>query len=82
MKRSEFMQPHQLARFAHFLDEHPGFSPLLVGEDALVCGFQIGGSYVGIEEMERMIAARPSFNGPKAALMLVAAAGKAWPERC
>lgn len=70
MKQCEFMQRHQLETFARFLDEHPGFSPLLVGEDALVCGFQIGGSHVSIAEMEKMIAARPRFNPQQAAFLL------------
>jgi hypothetical protein len=46
------MQAHQLETFARFLEEHPGFSPLLMGEDALVCGFQVGGTFLRIEEME------------------------------
>ena len=60
MKRQGTMQAHQLETFARFLGEHPGFSPLLMGEDALVCGFQVGGSYLRIEEMERLIATRRS----------------------
>ncbi len=74
MKRSEFMQPHQLEMFVPFVEEHPGFSPLLIGEDAQVCGFQIGGSYVSITEMERMIGARPRFDPQQAALLLLPAA--------
>lgn len=70
MKRSEFMHLYQLEMFAPFLEEHPGFSPVLIGEDALVCGFQIGGSYVSITEMERMIVARPQFDPQHAALLL------------
>lgn len=61
MKRAVTMQAHQLEPFAHFLDEHPGFSPYLVGEDALVGAFQVGGSYLRIDEMERLIKARPQF---------------------
>jgi hypothetical protein len=64
------MQAHQLETFAQFLNEHPGFSPLLIGEDALVCGFQVGGSYIGIAELERMIAFRPRFDTQQAALWL------------
>ena len=59
MKGQRTMQPHQREQLARFLEEHPGFSPLLMGKDALVCGFQVGGSYLRIEEMERLIAAQP-----------------------
>ena len=70
MKRYQFMQPHQLETLAYFLQEHPGFAPLLAGEDAQVYGFQIGGSTVSIAEMERMVAARPQFDGQRATLLL------------
>ena len=76
MKPYEFMQRHQLERFARFLEERPGFSPLLVGEDALVCGFQIGGSHVRILEMEKMIAARPQFDSQQAAFLLAPAGAR------
>ena len=64
------MQPAQLEPFAHFLEEHPGFSPLLTGEDALVCGFQVGGCFLRIDEMEQLLATRPQFNARQAALLL------------
>ena len=70
MKRQATMQTHQLATFARFLEEHPGFSPLLLGEDALVCGFQVGGSLLSIDEMERLIAIQPQFDAWEAALLL------------
>jgi hypothetical protein len=70
MKRQGIMQAHQLEQFAGFLEEHPGFSPLLMGQDALVCGFQVGGSYLRIEEMERLIAAQPQFDAQEASLLL------------
>ena len=68
--RAVTMQADQLKPFAHFLEEHPGFSPLLLGEDALVCGFQVGGCFLRIGEMERLIATRPQFNARQAALLL------------
>jgi hypothetical protein len=40
------MQAHQLETFARFLEEPPSFSPMLTGENALVCGFQAGGSFL------------------------------------
>ena len=42
METLETIRADQLETFAHFLEEHPSFSPLLFGEDALVCGFQVG----------------------------------------
>jgi hypothetical protein len=53
------MSASQIRRFALFLEEHPGFWPELVGEDALVCGFHVGGCYLTIDEMEKLIAAQP-----------------------
>ena len=70
MKRQGTMPAHQIEKFARFLEEHPGFSPLLLGEDALVCGFQVGGSFLRIEEMETLIAAQPQFDAQEAALLL------------
>jgi hypothetical protein len=70
MKRQATLQPHQLERFVKFLEEHPGFSPTLIGEDALVCGFQVGGSFLAIDELEKMIATEPHFDEQEAALLL------------
>jgi len=54
MKTPVSMHAHQLEQFARFLAEHPRFSPILVGEDAVVCGFQVGDCYLRIDEMERL----------------------------
>ena len=59
MKWQEIMRPSQIRRFALFLDEHPGFWPELVGEHALVCGFHVGGCFLTIDEMERLIGTQP-----------------------
>jgi hypothetical protein len=40
---------------AHFLAEHPSFSPLLKGEDAAVFGFQVGECFLTLDEMKRLI---------------------------
>jgi hypothetical protein len=56
MKTPGTMQVPQLEKFARFLEEHPGFSPLLEGEDAVVCGFQAGDCFLTLDEMERLIA--------------------------
>jgi hypothetical protein len=70
MKNECLMRAHQLSRFAQFLEEHPAFSPLLVGENALVCGFQVGNSFLGVDDMETIIAAEPHFDGRQAELLL------------
>jgi hypothetical protein len=59
MKRQRIMRASQIGRFALFLAEHPGFWPELVGEDALVCGFHVGGCFLTIDEMEKLVAAQP-----------------------
>jgi hypothetical protein len=66
------MQADQLKPFAVFLEEHPGFSPLLMGEDALVYGFQVGDCHLQIDEMERLIATHPRYDARQAALLLSA----------
>jgi hypothetical protein len=70
MERLTAIPAPQLERFARFLDEHPGFSPVLVGENALVRGFQVGGSNLTLDEMEAMIAIQPHFDELEAALLL------------
>ena len=75
MQRYEFIQPHQLEPVARFLEEHPGFSPILIGEDALVRGFQIGGTYITIQELERIIANRRPVEVQRAAALLAPATG-------
>jgi len=67
MKRQGTIQAHRLEKFARFLEEHPGVSPSLMGEDPR--GFQVGGSYLGMEEMQRLIATPPQSDGQEAALL-------------
>jgi hypothetical protein len=55
MKTLTIMRTSQLAKLARFLDEHPGFSPELIGEDAYVCGFRVGQCLLSVEEMEQLI---------------------------
>lgn len=76
--RTVLMQAHQLEPFAQFLDEHPGFSPLLTGEDAVICGFQVGGCFLRVDEMERLIATCPHFNVRQAQLLMTV---PAWSRR-
>jgi hypothetical protein len=52
MKAQNPLTDQQLGKLARFLDEHPGFSPLLSGEDAIVCGFQIGTCFLSLNDME------------------------------
>ncbi|MGA7463291.1 MAG: hypothetical protein WBW69_23850 [Candidatus Korobacteraceae bacterium] len=70
MKTSAIMRTDQLERFARFLKEHPGFSPLLQGEDAAIFGFQTGHCVLTLGEMERLVAAEPHFDAEQAALLL------------
>jgi hypothetical protein len=58
MKGKETMQAHRLEKFAQFLDEHPGFSPELMGEDAYVYGFRVGECFLSVDEMVGLIATR------------------------
>ena len=58
MKWQEIMRASQIGRFALFLEEHPRFWPELVGEHALVCGFHVGGCFLTIDEMEKLVAAQ------------------------
>ena len=55
MKRQDTLQAHQLEEFAQFLEDHPGFSPVLSGEDAFVYGFRIGTCSLSIEETEMLV---------------------------
>ena len=62
MKKPATLQTHQLGTFARFLEEHPGFSPLLCGEEALVYAFQVGTSALDVPDMEKLIGAQPHFD--------------------
>ncbi len=42
-------------KFARFLEEHPGFSPELWGDDATVYGFRVGDCFLSVDGMERLI---------------------------
>jgi hypothetical protein len=70
MKRQATMQAHQIEKFARFLDEHPGFAPLLAGEDAHVYGFQVGCTYLEIDAMQELMSTHPHFDAQQAALLL------------
>jgi hypothetical protein len=59
MKRPTTMQANQLEKFADFLEAHPAFSPVLYGEDGLVCGFFVGKCFLTLHDMERLLAASP-----------------------
>jgi hypothetical protein len=64
------MQPGQLEEVARFLEEHPGFSPELMGEDAVVSGFHVGACFLTIGDLGRLIASRPLVDAREAALLL------------
>jgi hypothetical protein len=70
MKRRGTEPASRLEEFALFLEDHPGFSPGLRGEDAVVCGFRVGGCFLTLAEMDRLIATQPRFDAREAALLL------------
>jgi hypothetical protein len=51
--------PQSLDESAQFLDDHPGFSPVLSGDDAVICGFQVRECFLSIAEMQWLFATRP-----------------------
>jgi hypothetical protein len=59
MKPHATMQADQLEKFARFLDVHPGFYPELEEENAMVCGFHVGGCFLSIAEMDRFVSRQP-----------------------
>ena len=58
MKTPKVMQAGQIEKFARFLEEHPGFSPRLMGENAYVYGFYVGECFLSVEDMERLVGTR------------------------
>ncbi len=58
MKTQATMHPRQLEMFARFLEDHPGFWPELAGVNAMVCGFHVGGCFLTIDEMDKLVASR------------------------
>jgi len=77
METSATIRADQLERFAKFLDEHPGFSPLLQGDDAVIYGFQTGDCFLTLAEMDRLVGAEPHFNAQQTALLLAPVARRA-----
>jgi hypothetical protein len=61
-----------LEKFTWLLEEYPGFSPMLTGENALVCGFHAGGSFFYLEEKEWLIVTQPRFDAQEAAMLFSA----------
>jgi hypothetical protein len=55
MKTLTAMRTSQVGKFARFLEEHPGFAPELIGDNADVYGFHVGKTLLSIDEMERLI---------------------------
>lgn len=58
MRTPEPIHGGQIEELVVFLEEHPRFSPQLMGENAYFCGFQMGRCFLSVEDMERLIAAR------------------------
>jgi len=70
MKTLGRMRFVELEQFARFLEEHPGFSPLLEGEEAVVYGFQTGGCFLTLGEMGQLVGAEPRFDAQESAVLL------------
>ena len=66
------MSAGQLEKFARFLATHPGFYPELIGQNAMVSGFRVGGCFLSIEEMDEFVSTEPHFAAHEAALLLAA----------
>jgi len=58
MKTPRAMQARLIEKFARFLEEHPEFSPELMGEDAYVSGFHVGRCFLSVDDMERLTTTR------------------------
>jgi hypothetical protein len=59
MKDYDVVTQALLEDTAQFLDDHPGFSPVFSGEDAVVCGFQVRECFLSIADMHWLFATRP-----------------------
>jgi len=70
MKTPRAMQAGLIEKFTRFLEEHSGFSPELMGENAYVYGFHLGRCSLSIDDMERLITTR--VDGRLAALLRTA----------
>jgi hypothetical protein len=55
---------YPLDEAVQFMDDHPGFSPVLSGDDAIICGFQVGECFLSIDEMHWLFATRPDTHVP------------------
>jgi hypothetical protein len=55
MKTLTAMRSSQIGKLARFLEEHPGFSPELIGDNAQVYGFRVGKTLLSVDEMEGLI---------------------------
>jgi len=62
LKTHSTMSAGQLEAFARFLETHPGFYPELMEENAVICGFRVGGCFLNVDEMTEFISAQPHFN--------------------
>jgi hypothetical protein len=69
MKSANTMDAHQLGELARFLDDHPAFSPTFSSssDDPILCGFQVGESFLTFEEMRYLL--RTPEKSPEPALV-------------
>ena len=75
MKMQRTLQTHQLEEFARFLEAHPGFYPELEEDNAMVCGFHVGGCFLTIADMEMIISSQPRQSPPVSPFLL-----STWPK--
>lgn len=71
MKAHALITNQQFEKIAGFLDEHPRFSPILDGPEALVVGFQVGACCLTLREMVKLADAEPQFDVVTSALLLL-----------
>ncbi len=54
MKWQGAMRISQIEKITRYLEQHPNFSPELVSEEAVVCGFHLGESFLTVREMNKL----------------------------
>jgi len=65
VKKHEAAQGYPLEPFAQFLEEYPSLSPGVSGDDTAVDGFQVGGCFLTITDMEWLFAGPADWRVPR-----------------
>ena len=66
MKNQHAMSDQQQGELARFLDDHPDLTPVF-SDSAVLCGFQVGESFLTFEEMRYLL--RTPEKSPEPALV-------------